>query len=61
MRRSRLRLPGRVTRDRPRNYLQLGLRRARMEGFVFLDHVDRFPEAFGALATWSAQGDIVRE
>ncbi|MEV5701752.1 NADP-dependent oxidoreductase [Streptomyces anthocyanicus] len=43
----------------PRNYLQLGLRRARMEGFVFLDHVDRFPEAFGALATWSAKGDIV--
>jgi NADPH-dependent curcumin reductase CurA len=42
----------------PRNYLQLGLRRARMEGFVFLDHVDRFPEAFGRLAGWSSSGGI---
>ncbi|RCH67579.1 NADP-dependent oxidoreductase [Streptomyces sp. SDr-06] len=45
----------------PRNYLQLGLRRARMDGFVFLDHADRFPEAFRALADWSAKGDIVVE
>jgi NADPH-dependent curcumin reductase CurA len=45
----------------PRNYLQLGLRRARMEGFVFLDHADRFPEAFGRLAEWSANGELVVE
>ncbi|MBD0424496.1 NADP-dependent oxidoreductase [Streptomyces sp. TRM S81-3] len=45
----------------PRNHLQIGLRRARMEGFVFLDHVDRFPEALGRLAAWSASGDIVLE
>ncbi|MFC7017136.1 zinc-binding dehydrogenase [Streptomyces viridiviolaceus] len=45
----------------PRNYLRIGLRRARMEGFVCLDHVDRFPEAFGRLTAWSASGDIVLE
>ncbi|MFC8384457.1 NADP-dependent oxidoreductase [Nocardia sp. NPDC057272] len=43
----------------PRNYLQLGLKRARMEGFIFLDYVDRFPEAFGRLHEWMTQGDIV--
>ncbi|WP_101462998.1 NADP-dependent oxidoreductase [Nocardia fluminea] len=43
----------------PRNYLQLGLERARMEGFVFLDYLDRFPEAFGRLHEWMTQGDIV--
>jgi NADPH-dependent curcumin reductase CurA len=43
----------------PRNYLQLGIKRARMEGFVFLDHVDRFPEAFAALHTWMIEGRMV--
>ncbi len=43
----------------PRNYLQLGLKRARMEGFIFLDYLDRFPEAFGRLHAWMTQGDIV--
>ncbi|MFD3426361.1 zinc-binding dehydrogenase [Nocardia fluminea] len=43
----------------PRNYLQLGLERARMEGFIFLDYLDRFPEAFGRLNEWMTQGDIV--
>lgn len=43
----------------PRNYLQIGLKRARMEGFVFLDHVARFPEAFGRLRGWAEAGAIV--
>ncbi|MGW0247219.1 NADP-dependent oxidoreductase [Nocardia goodfellowii] len=43
----------------PRNYLQLGLKRARMEGFIFLDYVDRFPEAFGRLHEWLSQGQLV--
>ncbi|MBB5916952.1 hypothetical protein BJY24_005864 [Nocardia transvalensis] len=42
----------------PRNYMRLALDRARMEGFIFLDYVDRFPEAFTALRDWHAQGDI---
>jgi NADPH-dependent curcumin reductase CurA len=43
----------------PRNYLQLGIKRARMEGFIFLDYVDRFPEAFGALHGWVTDGQVV--
>ncbi|MFD4459459.1 NADP-dependent oxidoreductase [Nocardia sp. NPDC058480] len=43
----------------PRNYLQLGLKRARMEGFIFLDYLDRFPEAFARLHEWMTQGHIV--
>ncbi|MEV0246327.1 NADP-dependent oxidoreductase [Nocardia sp. NPDC050712] len=43
----------------PRNYMQLGLKRARMEGFIFLDYLDRFPEAFGRLHDWLTNGDIV--
>lgn len=45
----------------PRNYLQLGLKRARMEGFIFLDHVDRFPEAFAQLHDWVTDRRIVFE
>ncbi|ATB48406.1 NADP-dependent oxidoreductase [Corallococcus macrosporus] len=42
----------------PRNYMQLGFQRARMEGFIFLDYVSRFPEAFRELAAWDAQGEL---
>ncbi len=42
----------------PRNYMRLALDRARMEGFIFLDYLDRFPEAFTALREWQAQGAI---
>ncbi|RJO77576.1 NADP-dependent oxidoreductase [Nocardia panacis] len=42
----------------PRNYMRLALDRARMEGFIFLDYLDRFPEAFVALRDWHAQGAI---
>ncbi|WP_327120597.1 NADP-dependent oxidoreductase [Nocardia sp. NBC_01730] len=42
----------------PRNYMRLALDRARMEGFIFLDYLDRFPEAFMALRDWQAQGAI---
>ncbi|MCD0445428.1 NADP-dependent oxidoreductase [Glycomyces sp. A-F 0318] len=43
----------------PRNYLRLGIRRARMEGFVFLDYLERFPEAFGRLGEWVGSGRLV--
>ncbi|MNL53147.1 putative NADP-dependent oxidoreductase YfmJ [compost metagenome] len=42
----------------PRNYMQLGFRRARMEGFIFLDYVDRFPTAFKDLSRWLAEGRL---
>lgn len=43
----------------PRNYMRLALDRARMEGFIFLDYLDRFPEAFTALHDWQARGAII--
>ncbi|MBF6447565.1 MULTISPECIES: NADP-dependent oxidoreductase [Nocardia] len=42
----------------PRNYMQLAMRRARMEGFIFLDYLDRFPEAFAALRDWHERGEL---
>lgn len=45
----------------PRNYMELAMKRARMEGFIFLDHVDRFPEAFGRLHGWLTEGGLVVE
>lgn len=43
----------------PRNYMELGFKRARMAGFIFLDYVARFPEALGRLVTWVNEGKIV--
>jgi NADPH-dependent curcumin reductase CurA len=42
----------------PRNYMQLGFRRARMEGFIFLDYVPEFPKAFADLVQWVRTGEI---
>jgi len=42
----------------PRNYLHLLLRRARMEGFLFLDYLPRIDEACAALAAWLRAGKI---
>jgi NADPH-dependent curcumin reductase CurA len=42
----------------PRNYLSLITRRARMEGFLILDYLDRFPEAQMAMAGWVMEGSI---
>ncbi|WP_406691248.1 NADP-dependent oxidoreductase [Saccharopolyspora sp. ID03-671] len=43
----------------PANYMQLAFRRARMEGFVFFDHVADFPSALRELAGWVADGKLV--
>lgn len=40
----------------PSNYVNLTLRRGRMEGFIILDYADRFAEANEALAGWLNQG-----
>lgn len=42
----------------PSNYLKLISRRARMEGFITLDHWDRFPECFAQLREWADQGKL---
>jgi len=42
----------------PRNYMNLVMRRARMEGFLVLDYFDRLPQAVMKLAGWVAEGKI---
>lgn len=42
----------------PANYMQLAFKRARMEGYVFLDYVAGFPEALHQMLTWIRAGDI---
>ncbi len=42
----------------PANYFQLINRRARMEGFLSLDHWDRFAEVAATLGTWMAEGRL---
>lgn len=42
----------------PSNYLSLLVNRARMEGFVILDYVDKYPQASMELASWLSQGQI---
>jgi NADPH-dependent curcumin reductase CurA len=42
----------------PRNYLQLLIKRARMEGFVVLDYMPRAQEAISALARWLREGKL---
>lgn len=42
-----------------RNYMQLGLRRAKMEGFVFLDYLERFPEALVHLSGMLGRDELV--
>jgi len=39
-------------------YVNLVIKRARMQGFLVLDYLDRFPEAVLQLAAWEADGRI---
>ena len=45
----------------PSNYFNLTPKRARMEGFIILDYVPRFPEAIEALARWQREGKLVQK
>ncbi len=42
----------------PRNYLNLIVQRARMEGFIVFDYADRYPEAKRQIAAWLAEGRV---
>jgi NADPH-dependent curcumin reductase CurA len=42
----------------PRHYMQLVVRRSRMEGFLTTDYIDRIPEAADALGRWVQEGRI---
>jgi NADPH-dependent curcumin reductase CurA len=43
----------------PRNLMNLVIQRSRMEGFIVIDYVARFPEATAKLAEWMREGRIV--
>jgi NADPH-dependent curcumin reductase CurA len=42
----------------PGNYRNLIVKRGRMEGFLILDYLDRFPEAQLAMGGWVAEGRL---
>ncbi|MGK0499699.1 MAG: NADPH-dependent curcumin reductase CurA [Oceanicoccus sp.] len=42
----------------PKNYMQLVIRRSHMEGFIVLDHVDRYPQAIEQLQQWVEEEKI---
>lgn len=42
----------------PANYINLISRRGRMQGFIALDWVDRYPEAAARLGAWVAEGKL---
>lgn len=42
----------------PKNYRNLIPQRGRMEGFIILDYLDRFPEGQAEMAGWLASGAI---
>jgi NADPH-dependent curcumin reductase CurA len=42
----------------PKNYRNLIPRRGRMEGFIIIDYVERFPEAQAAMAGWVGEGKV---
>jgi hypothetical protein len=42
----------------PKNYFNLIFRRARMEGFIVLDYIPRFPEAIADMREWLADGRL---
>lgn len=42
----------------PSNYLTLLVNRGRMEGFIILDYLDRFPDAQIEMAGWITEGKI---
>jgi NADPH-dependent curcumin reductase CurA len=42
----------------PSNYLNLISRRGTMQGFITLDHWDRFPECMAQLGEWAAEGKL---
>ena len=42
----------------PKNYFNLILHSARMEGFLVFHYLRHFPEAIGELSTWYAQGKV---
>jgi NADPH-dependent curcumin reductase CurA len=49
---------GRDTAVGPKNYRNLIPRRGRMEGFIILDYLGRFPEGQSEMAQWVTEGKV---
>jgi len=49
---------GRALPPGPRNYMQLVIRRARMQGFLVLDYLDEFPAGIAEMRRWVEAGEI---
>ena len=47
-----------MTGPGPRNYMNLILHSARMEGFLVFQFLKHFPEAIGELSAWYSQGKV---
>lgn len=45
----------------PRNLMNIVIQRARMEGFIVLDYLSRFPEAIAELTGWIQSGELVHQ
>jgi NADPH-dependent curcumin reductase CurA len=43
----------------PSNYMSLLVNRARMQGFVVVDYMSRYPQAIGEMAAWIADGKLI--
>jgi NADPH-dependent curcumin reductase len=43
----------------PSNYMSLLVNRARMQGFVVLDYISRYPEAQSEMAGWIGEGRLI--
>jgi|TARA_B110000046_G_scaffold176538_1_gene202325 NADPH-dependent curcumin reductase CurA len=42
----------------PKNYPMILMNRLKVEGFIILDYMDRYPEAITAITQWMAEGKI---
>ena len=43
----------------PSNYMSLLVNRARMQGFVVIDYMSRYPEGIREMAAWIAEGKLI--
>ena len=42
----------------PTSYGSILVNRLTVKGFIILDHMDRYPEAIGAISRWMAEGRL---
>jgi hypothetical protein len=50
-----------TTPQGPRNFMNLVIQRARLEGFIVLDYAPRFADGVKQLAAWVAEGRLVHQ